>query len=182
MISTDVDFSSLIGLKGFMNKYGDRIEKAMAATVQTNRLLLFMHDGAYNGHKPWLPPKYRDGQPLQDRGDLRNSIAPKSSNGDLVPRSPGKGGYIRYEGSASKRTVRVGTELIYAGIHDKGGRIVPKNAKALRFMIGKRVVFAKYVDIPKRNFTGWNEEDKSEMTVMLHNLLTELITEEINGG
>lgn len=182
MIKVEVSMSDFIDGRKFIDKYGDRIEKVMAATMQTNRLLLFMHDGAYNGHKPWKPLKFRDGQPLQDSGALRNSIGPKVPAGSLAPVTPGKGGYVRYEASGSKKTVRIGTELKYAKIHDEGGVIVPVNAKALRFVVGKKVYFFKKVKIPKRNFTQWNAEDQAEMTTTLHRLLEKIVVEALNGG
>ncbi len=49
--------------------------------------------------EPWLPIKYRDGQPLVDTGRLRDSIT--------------------YQ--ASDDGVEVGTNVVYAAIHQFGG-------------------------------------------------------------
>lgn len=49
-------------------------------------------------------------------------------------------------------SVTVGTDRIYAAIHQRGGVIVPKNAKLLSFTIGGQRVFAKKVTIPARPF------------------------------
>lgn len=46
----------------------------------------------------------------------------------------------------------VGTNVIYARIHEFGGVIVPKKAKFLHFIVGGREVFAKKVTIPKRPY------------------------------
>jgi len=46
----------------------------------------------------------------------------------------------------------VGTDVVYAAIHEYGGVIVPKVAKALRFMIGDQVIHAKSVTMPERSF------------------------------
>ncbi len=43
-------------------------------------------------------------------------------------------------------------DVRYALIHELGGRIVPKNAKALSFVIGGERVFAKSVNIPPRPY------------------------------
>lgn len=46
----------------------------------------------------------------------------------------------------------VGTNVIYARIHEFGGVIVPKNAVVLHFQIGGIDIFAKQVTIPERSF------------------------------
>lgn len=55
----------------------------------------------------------------------------------------------------TKTKVEVGTDLEYARIHDLGGTIsahtiTPRNAKALRFMIGGKEIFVKSVNKPAR--------------------------------
>ena len=67
-------------------------------------------------------------------GDLRSSINTKVSVGK------------------TKQNATVGTSMLYARIHEKGGVIKPKNKKSLRFTIGSQVIFAKKVTIPKRPF------------------------------
>ena len=42
----------------------------------------------------------------------------------------------------------IGTDLIYGPVQEYGAVIKPRNAAALRFMIGSQVVFAKKVVIP----------------------------------
>ena len=46
----------------------------------------------------------------------------------------------------------VGSDVVYARIHEYGGTIVPKVAKALRFVIGGQTVVAKSVTMPERSF------------------------------
>jgi phage gpG-like protein len=78
----------------------------------------------------WAPLKVRQGQPLLDKGLLRNSI--------------------------NVRAVALGFELatdnVGAKLHQHGGTVRPKNARALSFMVGNRRVFAKSVTIPARPF------------------------------
>lgn len=52
----------------------------------------------------------------------------------------------------SNSSVTVATDRIYAAIHQRGGVIRPKNAKALRFVLGGQVIFAKSVTMPARPF------------------------------
>lgn len=47
----------------------------------------------------------------------------------------------------------IGSNVVYAPIHEFGGiipahRVVPKNARVLRFVANGQTVFAKYADIP----------------------------------
>ena len=46
----------------------------------------------------------------------------------------------------------VGTDLIYAAIHEYGGIIVPQTAAALRFAIDGKWIFAKQVTMPERSY------------------------------
>lgn len=57
-----------------------------------------------------------------------------------------------------------GTDLIYAGIHNTGGVITPKKAKALAFPNGQGgTIFAKKVTIPKREFMVIREEWRKQL-------------------
>jgi len=51
--------------------------------------------------------------------------------------------------------VKVGTDVVYARIHDQGGTIVPKKAKWLRFKINGKWVMTKKVKIPKYKGRGY---------------------------
>ena len=57
----------------------------------------------------------------------------------------------------------VGSGLIYARIHQKGGVIKPINAKVLRFMAGNETVYARQVTMPKRQWLGLSEENKRDV-------------------
>ncbi|NBC34906.1 MAG: phage virion morphogenesis protein [Alphaproteobacteria bacterium] len=89
--------------------------------------------------RPW-PPSRRaraeGGATLVDSGRLRNSIAAR----------PGAD------------SVSVGTDVIYAAIHQTGGTIVPRQADKLVFTtFDGRTVAADRVDIPARPFLGMDE-------------------------
>ena len=73
---------------------------------------------------------------LQDTGTLKQSIT----------------------GFSDKRTAKAGTNIKYAGIHQKGGIIRipamvirPKKASALHFFIGGKEIFCKSARLPERN-------------------------------
>ena len=84
--------------------------------------------------KPWKPT-IRGGQILRDTGRLRNSIT------------------YTYD----DESVSVGTNVIYAAIHNYGGKIKAKNAPYLAFMVGDKFVQKKEVTIPQRQFLGIEE-------------------------
>lgn len=62
---------------------------------------------------------------------------------------------------ASAREVHVGTNVIYAAIHQLGGTIVPKNATHLYFRMGGRLIKADKVTLPARPFLGISRDDET---------------------
>jgi phage virion morphogenesis protein len=64
---------------------------------------------------------------------------------------------------ASSHGVAVGSGLVYARIHQQGGKIKPKKGKALRFMVGNAAVFARTVTIPKREWLGLSAADQQDI-------------------
>lgn len=80
---------------------------------------------------PWLALKLRKGQPLRDTRRLMSSVVAN-------PDSSG---------------VSIGTNLLYAPVHQFGATIVPKKAKRLVFPgPNGQLIFAKKVVIPARPF------------------------------
>ena len=125
----------LVGIDFRFPSWEKKIKKArreidlfIAATMQTNRGMLFDNEGAYNGHRKWHPLKFRQGQILTKRGTLRKSIAPISASG-----RPGRGGIVEFSGDM----ITIGTKLGYAKLMNDGtvnlpgGVLKAKNAKAL---------------------------------------------------
>ena len=97
-------------------------------------------------------------------------------------------GSINYEIINDGTALAIGTPAKYGRIHQFGGNIripariiVPKKAKALRFMIGGKTVFAKKVSqksrmvtIPQRKFLMFQDEDISSISeIMAEDLLGE---------
>ncbi len=68
---------------------------------------------------------------------------------------------LTYEAFATG--VAVGTNVIYAAVHQLGAVIRPVNARALFFRIGDRFITAQEVRIPARSFLGLDEDDEAEI-------------------
>lgn len=64
---------------------------------------------------------------------------------------------------AGQDEVRVGTNVIYARVHQEGATIVPKDASALVFFIGGDLVKAKSVTLPARPYLGISAEDETSV-------------------
>lgn len=92
------------------------IKLFIAATMQTNRGLLFDAEGAHNGHEKWAELRFRRGQILSKRGKLRKSMAPIHSGGKAGP-----DGIVRITGDV----ITIGTKLGYARMMNDGTAKLP---------------------------------------------------------
>lgn len=155
-------------LEGALIKALPRLERVIASTIQTQVGLKFDAEGAYNGHDKWKSIK-RQGQILSLTGNLRHSYSPPSSDG-----SPGQGGYVTYQGTVKDLLVEVGSNIIYAGIHDQGGTIKwPGTNKGF----GKGITIPPHdIVIPKRNVTDLNQKDLDELNETIANLVAEVLS------
>ena len=111
----------------------------------TSTQMRFELERAPDGN-PW-PPSIRvlteGGKTLTDTAHLRNSIAKE----------------VFADG------VAVGTDLIYAGVHQFGAVITAKTDAGLMFKIGGHFVRKDAVTIPQRAFLGVDREDEAEMAL-----------------
>lgn len=147
-----------------------RIHMVLAATMQTQRAMIFDKQGAYHGRKKWDKLKFRKGQILSDTGTLRKSIGPSSPDG--VTPGHADGTIVRYSGDV----VTIGTNIKYAAVHNYGKEILPKYGTVLRFPNGKGgFIFAKRVTIPQRQFNDINERDTKELRITMRNMMAEII-------
>lgn len=99
--------------------------------------------GAGPDGSPW-PPSYRalaGGKTLIDSARLMQSITHL----------------------ASESSVEVGTNVLYAAIHQLGGVINAKTEKGLRFRIGESWVTKQSVTMPARPFLGIDADDETEI-------------------
>lgn len=98
--------------------------------------------------KPWAPSiraQIEGGWTLLDSGRLRASLT----------------------WLAGRHSVEVGTNVIYAAIHQLGGTIRAKNAPNLRFQIAGRWISKPSVVIPARPFLGIDQEDELEIDAIV---------------
>ena len=127
-MKTEVSVTSTI--TGWAGRFRGKLTQLYlftAAQMQTNRGMLFIHSGSYNGHEVWPKLKLRDGQPLRDHGTLMQSIGPQLKMKNGVRPVVNKGTILRY----GSDKVTIGTDLKYARLMNDGGTIVPKNGKVL---------------------------------------------------
>lgn len=71
--------------------------------------------------------------------------------------------YRSIDYAASWGSVKVGSALVYARIHQQGGKIEPKSAKALAFKIGGQFRMVKSVTMPARPYLGLSSDNRSEI-------------------
>lgn len=94
------------------------------------------------GRPRWLGLKYREGAPLDNTGNLKNSVQAVSDNAQAV----------------------VGTNEKYAPIHQFGGTITPKIKGFLAFQVaGKWVFTQKPIAIPARPFLQLTPQDENDL-------------------
>lgn len=117
--------------------------EAVAGVLEASTRQRF-EDGQSPEGEAWKPSRRvldQGGQTLVDRGALRDSIA-----------------------SASDRTTAVaGTNIIYAAIHQFGGEIRPRRARALKTPAGPR----GRVTMPARPFLGFSQDDRDAILAIL---------------
>jgi len=109
-----------------------------------NTTKLRFSDGVGPDGKAWTPSRRaarEGGQTLLNHGHLRDSIT-----------------YV-IQGDE----VMIGTNVIYAAIHQFGGVIRPKSAKKLAFRTPDGLRLVDQVTIPARPYLGVNDEDKQEI-------------------
>ncbi|MFC0309465.1 phage virion morphogenesis protein [Gallibacterium trehalosifermentans] len=121
----------------------------LAGTMQT----AVDRNFAAGGRPKWLGLKARQGKPLIDSGELRNSIQQAWGNDYAM----------------------VGTNLPYAALHHFGGTITAKRAPYLKFKVGDKWVQKKQVTIPARPFMLLTEDDKNEMIQDIQDYFQKLI-------
>ncbi|MDA8049972.1 MAG: phage virion morphogenesis protein [Rhodospirillales bacterium] len=120
--------------------------RALGAAMVDQTLRRFLGQHGPDG-TPWkgLNPAYasirRPGPILVQSGALRGSITFRTGVG----------------------SVRVGSGMIYAGVHQFGAVITPKVKKALRFRLAQGLVAVKSVTIPARPYLGLSGADEGEL-------------------
>jgi phage gpG-like protein len=170
-----------------IKKHQQEINLFLASALQFNRGMLFDREGNYNGHEPWAPLKFRNGQILKDTGTLSQSMAPKNNTG-----TPGPHGIVRI-GSG---VVTIGTNLHYAWLMNwgtskmSGGVLKATSAQALKIPLpkgkgatkgakkasgGRDFMFRKSVKIPARRFDNFTTEDRIELAEAVRSKVVDII-------
>ena len=130
-----------------------RLLTAALATVGESATRERIHAGgpAPDGTK-WAPRQTPSSKPvLVRRGHLARSIRPAST----------------------PSTAEWGSRLIYARVHQLGATIRPTSKKMLRFIVGRKAVFAKAVTIPARPYLGWGDLERAEADDVIANWVAE---------
>lgn len=157
----EAEFDDAMVLEAFarLRAAGREAQPLMAqigsAMVDSTRMR-FTSNVAPDGRR-WdaLRPAYdafrRPGPILVQSGALRGSITFRAGSGD----------------------VQWGSNMIYAGVHQRGAKIVPKQAKALAFRLGSGGPFvrARSVTIPARPYLGISAEDGEEIVELAERYL-----------
>lgn len=78
---------------------------------------------------------------------------------------------IHHEAGSSN--VEVGSNKVYARIHQEGGVIEPKSANALAFTVGGAFVLAKRVTMPQRQYLGLSADNRNEIESFAEDFLGE---------
>lgn len=92
------------------------------------------------------------------------SIRARMSGGKTLLDTGRLAGSITHNATDSR--VEVGTNVIYAAVHQLGAVITPVKAAALRFKIGKAWISTKQVVIPARPFLGVDDDDEREIILI----------------
>ncbi|MFW5499592.1 MULTISPECIES: phage virion morphogenesis protein [unclassified Maridesulfovibrio] len=77
---------------------------------------------------------------------------------------------ITYEAKSDR--VDVGSNMIYAAVHQFGAIIKPKNAKALCFQAGEGMVVVKQVEVPARPYLGMDDDDEQDIDQITEEFLS----------
>ncbi len=135
-----------------------RLSQSVGEVLRESTLERFQNEEAPDGKK-WKKSLRATGQNGSVGKTLAKSGALKSS--------------LRIQATSSG--VALGTNLIYASIHQTGGEIKAKSKRGLRFKIGDRFVRVNKVIIPARPYLGVSDEDSKEVTATVNNFMREII-------
>ncbi len=133
-ITVKVDNSRALAKIRAMLDAGADMRPVFATVGRTvsSRIKLCFKLGIDPWGSPWAALKFRQGQPLRDKGILQSSITYNTDQSGVT----------------------IGTnQMPRAAVHQFGAVIKPKNAKRLAFPgPGGKIIFAKKVTIPARPF------------------------------
>lgn len=140
----DARLAALAAANGDLSELMDGI----GLYLESSTIERFDTETAPDGSK-WTPSRRareQGGKTLTDRGQLKSSIAHRSSATEA----------------------EVGTNLIYARIHQMGGTIRPKNGEYLTVALPGGLGFRRVSEVimPARPFLGLSDEDEEEILAL----------------
>jgi len=145
------EFSEIVGNAYSASSGSREINYAIGEVLSSNARSRFRYGKGPDGKK-WkqsIRSKIDGNSTLYKTGTLRSSI-----------------GF-----SSDSKTVKIGTNLIYAKIHQLGGVIKSKTARFLVFKIGNKFIRKKQVEIPARPFLGISIDDKKDILQIIKDYL-----------
>jgi phage virion morphogenesis protein len=104
------------------------------------------------------------------------SIRVLTQGGKTLNNSGHLTGSLAFE--ANDDGVAVGTNAIYAAVHQFGATITAKSSTGLMFRIGDRWIRKQSVDIPRRAFLGLSDDDE----VQILDIAGAFVTEPLGGA
>lgn len=112
-------------------------------------------------HKRFVTGTDPDGNSWQA---LNPAYAATKRNSRILVESGAKGGLLgSIHAQAGQDEVSVGTDKVYAAIHQYGGEIRPVSATHLFFRIGGSLVQKSSVTLPPRPFLGISAQDEASI-------------------
>ena len=153
----NIEIKKIRGIK-IPEKLDSEVKKDImrkVATAMQNKVKYRFHKGVDPEGNAWNPLKGRDGKPLRDTGRLLNSLTTSSDD----------------------NTSKVGTNTKYARIHNDGGVIKARNGKYLRFKTDNGWVTKESVNIPKRQFMGFDDD----LNAKIRQIIRDGIKEKLNN-
>jgi phage virion morphogenesis protein len=103
-----------------------------------------------------------DGTPFEPL-NLAYASVEKKGPGILRERAMRGGLFASLASEQAGKSLRIGTNKIYAAVHQFGATIEARQAPALVFRLGGRLVKTQSVEIPARPYLGISEEDREEI-------------------
>ncbi len=106
-------------------------------------------------HRRFVSQKSPDGESWKT---LNSEYKKTKRNSRILTESGRLRDSINYR--ATRDQVTVGTNVIYAAVHQLGATIKPKSASHLVFRLTSGIVLAKSVTIPARPYLGISDDDQ----------------------
>lgn len=137
-------------LAGLVEAFGDLepLMDGLGLYLESSTIERFETETAPDGSRwtPSLRAKQEGGKTLTDRGQLRSSVTHE----------------------AGSDWTAVGSNKVYAGIHNQGGVIRAKSGPFLTFALPGGLGFRRVaqVKIPARTFIGISREDEDELVAL----------------